>query len=80
MTSKQAPLFPDKPVVDAEHVLPLRDLDWCEVEPLAAKILTTIEPFCEKVEIAGSLRRCKGTVNDIDLVVLPKPQSWKPKC
>jgi len=40
---------------------------------IAAKIAEQITPFCDAVEIAGSIRRRRPTVNDIDLVVLPKP-------
>ena len=31
-----------------------------------------LSPFCEKIEIAGSIRRLRPNVNDIDFVVLPK--------
>jgi DNA polymerase (family 10) len=66
MTGEQKTLFP-KP-----EMIVLRDLDRAEVEPLAFKILQAIEPMCEKVQIAGSIRRRKGGVNDIDIVVQPK--------
>lgn len=39
---------------------------------LAEKVAATLQPFCERVEIAGSIRRRRAWVNDIDLVVLPK--------
>ncbi len=31
-----------------------------------------LAPFCEKIEIAGSIRRARPNVNDIDFVLLPK--------
>jgi DNA polymerase (family 10) len=68
MTGEQKTLFP-KPEMNV-----LRDLDRSEVEPLAFKILQVVEPLCEKVQIAGSIRRRKGGVNDIDLVIQPKPE------
>jgi len=74
MTHKQSSLFPKSNAPDKLNVL--RDLDRPEVEPLAFKILYAIEPFCEKAQIAGSIRRRRGGVNDIDIVVLPKPESW----
>ena len=74
MTRKQSSLFPDSDTSDTLNVL--RGLDRAEVEPLALKIISVIEPYCLKAQIAGSIRRCKGTVNDIDIVVEPKPQSW----
>ena len=65
---EQKTLFP-KP-----EMIVLRDLDRAEVEPLVFKILQVVEPFCEKAQIAGSIRRRKGGVNDIDLVIQPKPE------
>lgn len=74
MTHKQSSLFPDSDTSDTLNVL--RGLDRAEVEPLAIKIISVIEPYSLKAEIAGSIRRCKDTVNDIDIVVEPKPQTW----
>lgn len=75
MSPKQSSLFPEDPdASDALNVL--RGLDRCEVEPLASKIVSTIDPHCTRVEVAGSIRRRKPTVNDIDIVAQPKPQSW----
>jgi len=71
---KQRPLFP---IADTSSTLNvLRGLDRVEVEPLALEIVSRISPFCIRVEVAGSIRRRKSTVNDIDIVVLPKPQFW----
>lgn len=44
-----------------------------EAEKLAEKITAQLAPFCERLEIAGSIRRRREWVNDIDLVALPKP-------
>jgi DNA polymerase (family 10) len=74
MTKKQTSLFPDGP--RKKDLTILRDLDRSEVEPLAFKILCVIEPFCEKVQIAGSIRRSQGKINDIDIVMQPKSDSW----
>ena len=43
-----------------------------EADKLAAKILHELTPFCERIEVAGSVRRRRENVNDIDLVVIPK--------
>jgi len=39
---------------------------------LAEKIVTELTPFCAKIAVAGSIRRECRTVNDIDLVLIPK--------
>jgi DNA polymerase (family 10) len=49
----------------------LQGLDRSEVEPLAAKILETIGTFCVRVEVAGSFRRGRTIINDLDIVVQP---------
>lgn len=41
-------------------------------ERFAIKIKSELSPFCDRIEIAGSIRRRRPVVNDIDLVVLPK--------
>ena len=40
---------------------------------LAEKIKAQLEPFSERIEIAGSIRRGRPEVGDVDLVILPKP-------
>ena len=71
---KQSSLFPDSDKPSALNVL--RGLERAEVEPLASKIVSSIDSYCTRVEVAGSIRRRRDTVNDIDLVVEPKPQCW----
>ena len=70
VSDRQDTLFPD-----TRKELPvLQGLDRSEVEPLAFKILEAIEPYCLKAEVAGSIRRRRGVINDLDFVVLPKPK------
>ena len=72
MSKKQATLFPENetPV--------LTELDLKEAESLAAKIKAAVEPQCEKIEAAGSIRRQKPKVHDIDFVVLAKSDAeWQ---
>jgi len=38
---------------------------------LAEHVFFLLRPHCERVEIAGSLRRCKPDVGDIELVMIP---------
>lgn len=48
-------------------------LPLATADKLAAKIAAELQPFCEQLDIAGSIRRRRPNVNDIDIVVLPKP-------
>jgi len=43
-----------------------------EAERYAAKIVEALQPMCLKIEVAGSIRRRRPLVNDIDLVILPQ--------
>jgi len=40
--------------------------------PLAEKIRDALSPGCERIEIAGSIRRRKHIVGDIEIVAIPK--------
>lgn len=40
---------------------------------IAEQIVERLDFYCERIEIAGSIRRQRPQVNDIDLVILPKP-------
>jgi len=46
-----------------------------EAVPVALALLESLKPFCERIEIAGSLRRCKDQVGDIELLLIPKLES-----
>lgn len=74
MSKKQTSLFPN--TSDALNVL--QGLARAEVEPLVFKIVEMIAPYCLRVEVAGSFRRQKQNINDVDIVVLPKsvPLYW----
>ena len=45
-------------------------------QKLAEQIIEQIRPHCERIEAAGSIRRKKSEVRDIDLVLIPKPLLW----
>lgn len=43
-----------------------------EASAVALALVSTLRPACERIEIAGSLRREADTVGDIELVTVPK--------
>jgi DNA polymerase/3'-5' exonuclease PolX len=45
------------------------------VLPVAQKLAAAFRPFCDRLEIAGSLRRGKIEVADIELVYVSKPMN-----
>jgi DNA polymerase/3'-5' exonuclease PolX len=66
MMKKQATLFPQ----DAVKIL--TELDLEEAQRTAAQVKATVEALCEILEVAGSIRRQKSKVHDIDFVVVAK--------
>ena len=42
-----------------------------EADPIAAAIVEHLAPFCERICVAGSLRRRAATIGDVELVVIP---------
>jgi DNA polymerase/3'-5' exonuclease PolX len=56
----------------------LAELDLKEADKLAEAIKAAVEAHCEKIEVAGSIRRQKPKVHDIDFVVVAKSDSeWQ---
>lgn len=43
------------------------------VFPIARRIVTTLAPHCERIELAGSLRRDRDMIGDIEIVALSAP-------
>ena len=39
---------------------------------IADTVVKALEPYCERIMVAGSIRRQKPTVRDIDLVLIPR--------
>ena len=66
MMKKQSTLFPEN------EVTLISELDLKEAERIAAQVKAAVESLCEKIEVAGSIRRQKSKVHDIDFVVVTK--------
>lgn len=54
-----------------------RPFEWAYAAMVAKAIVHHLEPFCQKVRIAGSIRRRKPRVKDIEIVALPKYRSTR---
>ncbi len=48
-----------------------------EMMRTADLVMEALEPYCERIEIAGSLRRQCGHIRDIELVAISKPSQQK---
>ena len=66
MMKKQSTLFPENEVT----VTP--ELDLKEAERIAAQVKAAVGSLCERIEVAGSIRRQKPKIHDIDFVVVTK--------
>ncbi len=49
-------------------------MDLQKAKAIADEIVTKLKPYCEKIEIAGSIRRQKSFVRDVDIVCIPSNQ------
>jgi DNA polymerase/3'-5' exonuclease PolX len=48
-------------------------MKYQEALEIALLVKTLLEPHCHRIEIAGSIRRCKPDVKDIEIVAIPRP-------
>lgn len=48
-------------------------MELIKAKAIAEKIVEQLKPHCERIEIAGSIRREKPEVKDIEIVAIPKP-------
>jgi DNA polymerase/3'-5' exonuclease PolX len=72
MMKKQSTLFPQ----DAIKIV--AELDLKEAQKTAVNIKAAVETFCDQIEIAGSIRRQKSKIHDIDFVVVAKSDAgWQ---
>jgi len=47
-------------------------MELSQARSIAAEIIEILEPYCEKIAVAGSIRRGKPEVGDIEIVAIPK--------
>ena len=54
-----------------------------QADQIAEKVLSALTEFCDRIEIAGSVRRRRPFVNDLDFVAIVKPgklAAFKARC
>ena len=52
-------------------------ITYAEAKRLADQLLAELSPVCERIEIAGGVRRQKPECHDIELVAVPKTEPMK---
>jgi len=45
-------------------------------ERLATDVIYQIKGMCNRIEVAGSIRRRRPIVHDVDIVLIPQPFTW----
>lgn len=50
-------------------------LPYTTAKALADDLVKQLAPFCERIEIAGSIRRQKEVIGDIELVAIPRTET-----
>jgi len=53
-------------------------IPWSEANAIAEDLVNQLRPHCSQVEIAGSIRRHRPTIGDIEIVCLPLPYESTP--
>lgn len=51
----------------------MKFLDLLTAQKIARKVMAELSPWAERIEVAGSVRRMRAVVRDLDFVILPKP-------
>jgi len=45
-----------------------------QAQKIASQVITKLAPFCDRIEVAGSIRRRRPFCHDIDIVCIPSNQ------
>jgi DNA polymerase (family 10) len=53
-------------------------IPWGEANAIAEDIAAQLAPHCSQIDIAGSIRRRRATIGDIEIVCLPLPYDATP--
>lgn len=52
-------------------------MDWAAGKAIADRLVEILGPVCERIEVAGSIRRRVPRVKDVELVMIPKLEEGK---
>lgn len=47
-------------------------IQLAHAQTIARELISLLNPFCDRIGVAGSVRRKKSIVKDIELVIIPK--------
>lgn len=50
-----------------------RKFEYAEAKKVADEMLSEMQPHCKRIEVAGSVRRKRQEVSDLELLIIPKP-------
>lgn len=54
-------------------------MNYLIAKHIADELVAGLAPACQRIEVAGSVRRAKPEVKDIELVCIPKPGAPRPE-
>lgn len=53
-------------------------IPWSEANAIAEDLVNQLRPHCSQIDIAGSIKRRKPTIGDVEIVCLPLPYDASP--
>jgi hypothetical protein len=53
-------------------------IPWREANAIAEDLVNQLRPHCSQIDIAGSIRRGRSTIGDIEIVCFPLPYESTP--
>jgi len=51
-------------------------MNLVEAERVAVGVIDCVKMLCDRIEVAGAVRRRKAEVHDVDIVLIPQPMMW----
>lgn len=53
-------------------------IPWSEASSIAEDLVSQLRPHCSQIDLAGSIKRRKPTIGDVEIVCLPLPYDASP--